>query len=134
MTLDIMQSTDPQPQPQPETKPNIISSSQLPNDGNLSMLPLFANTDALSSSRNRQLPLDIMQSTDPHSQPQLETMPDILPSQVPNDGNPSMLPSLANTDSLPPQLPIACQPLTPSTDPLSELSRLTKGGTDKLRL
>jgi hypothetical protein len=38
--------------------------------------------DALSSSRItltiRQLPLDIMQSTDPHSQPQPETMPDII--------------------------------------------------------
>ena len=99
--------------------------------------------DALSSSRItvtiRQLPLDIMQSTDPHSQPQPETMPDIiLSSQVPNDGNTSMLPSFANTDALSSpcirQLPIVCQPLTPSTDPLSELSRLPKGATDKLSL
>jgi hypothetical protein len=68
--------------------------------------------DALSSSDIRQLPLDIMQSTDPHSQP-------IIPSsQVPNDGNTSMLPSFANTDALSSscirQLPIACQSLTPS--------------------
>ena len=71
--------------------------------------------DALSSSRIRQLPLDIMQSTNPHSQPQPETMADIIPSsQLPNDGNLSMLPLFANTDVLSSscirQLPIACQP------------------------
>ena len=32
------------------------------------------------------------------------------------------------------QLPIVCQPLTLCTDPLSELSRLTKGAMDKLSL
>jgi hypothetical protein len=63
--------------------------------------------DALSSSRVRQLPLDIIQSTDPwHSQPQPERMPDIIPSsQVPNDCNTSMLPSfqlLIQMLSLPP--------------------------------
>ena len=36
--------------------------------------------------------------------------------------------------SLLPVFASSCQPLTPSTDPLSELSRLTKGATDKLRL
>src|SRR5271155_4135431 len=46
--------------------------------------------------------------------------------EVPNDGNPSMLPSFANTDALSSsrirQLPIACQPFTPSIDPLSKSS------------
>jgi len=127
MTLDIMQSTDPHSQPRPETKPDSMPSSQLPNDGNLSMLPSFANTDALTSSRISRLPLDIMQSTatDPHSQPQLETMPDIIvpSSQVPNDGNTtSMLPSFANTDALSSSSVThrlsSCHPLTPSTHPL----------------
>src|SRR5271170_3010560 len=51
--------------------------------------------------------------------------------EVPNDGNLSMLPSFANTDALSSsriyQLPIACQPLTPSTDLLSESSRHSLG-------
>jgi len=46
--------------------------------------------------------------------------------EVPNDSNLSILPSFANTDALSSsrirQLSIACQPLTPSSDPLSELS------------
>jgi len=52
-----------------------------------------------------------------------------LSSEVPNDGNLSMLPSFANTDALSSsrirQLPIACQPLAPSIDPVSESSRLS---------
>src|SRR5271170_6327929 len=46
--------------------------------------------------------------------------------EVPNDSNLSILPSFANTDALSSsrirQLSIACQPLTPSSDPLSESS------------
>src|SRR5271155_5244186 len=46
--------------------------------------------------------------------------------EVPNYGNLSILPSFANTDALSSsrilQLSIACQPLTPSSDPLSESS------------
>src|SRR5271154_483104 len=46
--------------------------------------------------------------------------------EVPNDGNLSILPSFPNTDTLSSsrirQLSIACQPMTPSSDPLSESS------------
>ena len=93
----------------------VVQTDSAPQRGLDTALEEVLIVDALSSSCIRQLPLDIMQSTDPHSQPQPETMADIIPSsQLPNDGNLSMLPLFANTDVLSSscirQLPIACQP------------------------
>jgi hypothetical protein len=97
----------------------------------LSLPPVFASYPSGISCNPPTLILDLK------FQP--ETMAHIIPSsQVPNDGNTSMRPSFPNTDALSSscihQLPIACQPLTPSTDPLPKLSQLTKEAMDKLSL